>query len=837
MITSKRMPLFPRPLREGVGGGVGVGVALRVAIAIIALATSASFAACTVTEAKRKFEGSERTIITLENDRIIVEIAPDLEGRVISYKDKSKATSAFECLDDCPYHYGCRWEGKPFTYRIDSKGPDRAAVTVIGGGKVSVGNIHNIVGVDMTTPLDLSIERTMSIDPTSTRLRIDVKVANTGESVAPLFRYMVHAVYGQVAHMPNDIGMYWFLPTKSDIEVFSRKRGSAEMWQANSTPPNHPFNRWSPAGKKADKPRYDAGGWGGMLTSAGPAYIMYDVKDFDFMQYWYGGDAEWHFTFEPQTKAIDLKPGESTAFGFTLAYDSKDVAFTTKTIAFERPNVPAEATPGGTLLIKARATTVQDKPEQAKIAIEIKDPQNQSLLAKTVEGTVTPFVFTDLAAEVALPADCKLGKYSWTAKYDDGRELASGQIEVMTPADVEKRKTERAVAGIKTELETKLKQQQTENELMRKTERYWREGANLALTLRDADTWHSAIPVSAASVSVRRGVTPVLGRWEKNEAVRIKSLKPVASILPENAEKLVAALNADVGVARSLAADVNGKGIVALLADRAKNRAEVVRIADNGSAKRFGRFSDKPSETDDTIGSGARAVAVDRDGNIWVATNAWGGTSVFKLNQDKSPYEESIIGEKGAVKKFSPDGKLLGTISLLETPTDLLLAEADGVPVLLAPYRNVSAYHGAMVREGVQVISINEARRIGEIKISAASVTLDEAGRLWGADVAGHIACFAISGKKLFDVATSPAPAILDAKLPPGSPVPADVRADGKGGAVVLYTLKRKLSILGSDGKETSEAKVIDAAAGALQRIFITPAGPLVLGEKGLAKP
>src|SRR5436309_1152350 len=108
-------------------------------------ACGTAFSACTIIESKRVFEGSERKIVTLENERIIVEIAPELEGRVISYKDKSKKLSAFECLDDCPYHYGCRWEGKPFTYRIDSKTAERAAVTVMGGGKVSVGNIHNIV--------------------------------------------------------------------------------------------------------------------------------------------------------------------------------------------------------------------------------------------------------------------------------------------------------------------------------------------------------------------------------------------------------------------------------------------------------------------------------------------------------------------------------------------------------------------------------------------------------------------------------------------------------------------------------------------------------------------
>ena len=803
----------------------------------LVLFTSGLFAACSVREEKRKFEGAERTIVTLENDRIIVEIAPDLEGRVIAYRDKSKKTSAFECLDDCPYHYGCRWEGKPFGYRIDSKGPERAAVTVTGGGKVSIGNLHSIVGIDIANPLDLSIERTMSIDPNTTRLRIDVKVTNSGDGVAPLFRYMVHSVFGNIAHLP-EVGMYWFLPTKSEIEVFSKNRGNTEMWLASNggTTPEHPFNRWSPPGKKADKPRYEAGGWGAMLTSAGPSYIFYEPAEFDFMQYWYGGDSEWHCTFEPQTRAVDLKPGDSTSFGFTLAYDSKDVPFNTKTLAMEPPNVPAEAMPGATLTIKARATTVRDANEQVKIEIEIKDPQGKAILSKAVEGDVKPFEFTDLAAECMLPADAKLGKYAWVAKYADGKPLASGQIEVMTPAEVEKRKTERAIAGVKTEYEARIKNQQSELEFDRRVEQYWREGANLAVSLQNKETWmeSGALPASAVAISVRHGVTPVIGEWRKNEAVRIKSLKASAMNWPENAAKILATLGADVSSVRCVVPDATGKGLVALLVDKQKGKAEVVLLGEKGPGRRMGRFNEKPGENDDALGANARAVAVDHDGNIWVATNAWGNTSVFKLNQDKSPYEESITGDKGSVKKFAPDGKYLGAISLLDAPTDLVSADADGTPAMLVPYRNVSAYHGAMVREGVMVVSTMETRRIGEVKIPATSLSLDETGRLWSSDAAGHVACFAVNGRKNFDAPGSPAAAVPDAKLPSGSALPADLRPDGKGSVWVLYTLRRKLVEVGADGKEKGEGKSIDAAAGSLQRVIVTPAGVQVLSEKGL---
>src|ERR1700722_8465312 len=97
-----------------------------------------AIAQCQVRIGKRKFEGAERTIVTMENKKILVEIAPELEGRLIRYQDKTRPGSPLEWLDDCPYHYAGRWEGKPFTYRVDAQQPDRAAVTVMGGGKLAV---------------------------------------------------------------------------------------------------------------------------------------------------------------------------------------------------------------------------------------------------------------------------------------------------------------------------------------------------------------------------------------------------------------------------------------------------------------------------------------------------------------------------------------------------------------------------------------------------------------------------------------------------------------------------------------------------------------------------
>jgi hypothetical protein len=50
-------------------------------------------AACRLTTVVRKFEGAERKIVVMENDRILVEVVPELEGRVSRYVDKTKRPS------------------------------------------------------------------------------------------------------------------------------------------------------------------------------------------------------------------------------------------------------------------------------------------------------------------------------------------------------------------------------------------------------------------------------------------------------------------------------------------------------------------------------------------------------------------------------------------------------------------------------------------------------------------------------------------------------------------------------------------------------------------------
>jgi hypothetical protein len=329
-----------------------------------------------------------------------------------------------------------------------------------------------------------------------------------------------------------------------------------------------------------------------------------------------------------------------------------------------------------------------------------------------------------------------------------------------------------------------------------------------------------------------------VGLWQAAEAPRIRALAPApAPPWPADADKLLAALGADRPDVRDVAVAAGGKELVALLANPAKRRAEIVRLAGGRVAKRFAGFAEQPGESDDKLGAGARAVAVDADGNIWAATNAWGKTSVFKTNQDGSPFEESVVGEKGAAKKFSPDGKLLGAVPLLAPPMDLAIAKADDAPVVLATFRQVTSYHGAQVREGTMLIRAADAVRIGEVKAPAGAVCVDTAGRIWIADVAGHVACYDIKGRKLLDVAASAPPAVPDASLPAGSPLPVVLRAGGEGNVWALHTLARKLVVVTPAGEVSKDESKVPDSAGALHRFLVTAAGPVVVGASELWRP
>ena len=388
----------------------------------------------------------------------------------------------------------------------------------------------------------------MSIEPNSTRLKIDVKVTNSGEGVAPTFRYMVHAVIGQVPPMPGGRA-FWFLPTNRGVEFFDSARGDREMGLSagmGGAPLDSPFSRFTP-GHKSDKPRYEAGGWGAVLTSAGPLYIFYDPGQFDFMQYWFGGDAEWHFTFEPHTRPIDLKPGQTMQCSFSLAYDSRDVPFDGPTVSYEPPVVADVLMPGSPLKIQTRATTVRDRNEQAHLKFDVADAKGQPILSMPLSGEVQPFKLTALTADIKLPASAGLGAYHWRMTSGEGRELATGQFGIVTAEQQANRQTAKATAKLQAqieELKQQLGKQETEN---RRLTELWKDGMDLALTWNDPRFWPNHPPAAGSvTVSLDPAGVPVLGDWQSKEAARIKSLVAMPpAAWPADAEKILAALGAD----------------------------------------------------------------------------------------------------------------------------------------------------------------------------------------------------------------------------------------------------------------------------------------------------
>ena len=202
----------------------------------------------------------------------------------------------------------------------------------------------------------------MSIDAGSTRLAVEVRVTNVGESVAPSFRYMVHAVFGYVPPMAGRAGVL-VSAHRRRRRVLRHVRGGKEMQLPAAAPGGSSLQPFR-AGRKADKPRYEAGGWAAGLTSAGPAFMSYDPRQFDFMQYWFGGDCRVALVARAAQRAGRAEAGAIGRLLVRLAYDSRDVPFKTGTLAFERPEVPETMLPGGLLKVRARATTVQNKAEQ-----------------------------------------------------------------------------------------------------------------------------------------------------------------------------------------------------------------------------------------------------------------------------------------------------------------------------------------------------------------------------------------------------------------------------------------------------------------------------------------
>ena len=391
----------------------------------------------------------EDDVVTLENGRIQVQVAPGMGGNIIRFADKTKPVSPFSRLDDNFSSTG-NWEPAPFTVRIDDRGPNRAAVTLIGGGKLTPMPASSD---EKPAPTTIALERTMSIDGESSRLRVDVKITNTGDATIPMLRYMVHSLYSYKVLPGHNV--YAFIPSPTGVRLFDHDGIAKAQAQSQLIKAGHPFTRWSRPGEKLHKGRYQADGWMAMYCDTGHSYIYYDPAQFDFISLWNGTHpAEW-LSMEPNTKGVNLRPGESTSFTFTLAADSKDVPFAGETMICDPISVPDDVVAGGTLKVSYRAATVRDVPEMAEVVFSLSGPTQGNVrnlnqpavgLEQHRKLELRPFLLSDFPDDIKLSPEIVPGKYLWRVATASGVTLAKGNLDVITADERAKRQTARASA-------------------------------------------------------------------------------------------------------------------------------------------------------------------------------------------------------------------------------------------------------------------------------------------------------------------------------------------------------------------------------------------------------
>ena len=171
---------------------------------------------------------------------------------------------------------------------------------------------------------------------------------------------------------------------------------------------------------------------------------------------------------------------------------------------------------------------------------------------------------------------------------------------------------------------------------------------------------------------------------------------------------------------------------------------------------------------------------------------------------------------------------------------DLVCARGDDTPVLLATYRNVSQYHGAQVRQGVMVVRVADTMRLGAIKVPAGAVAVDGQGRIWAGDVAGHVGVYSRFGTKQLALPGSPKPAVPDAQLAKGTPLPARIRTAGKREAWALRIHSRNLVCVeaeGATGVKVARTFTVPKSTGVLKALYLTDSGPVVIGAEGIWRP
>ena len=375
-------------------------------------------------------------MVTLENPRIVVRVSPDAGGNVIvGYVDKSRTNGPFHRQDESFEAVG-QWKRSPATTcHIDARGPDRAAVTLIGTGTLIP---YPVAGQPHPVPTELTLTRTVSIDADSTAVHVAERIANTGTGTVWALRCMVHALYSYKV-LPGAT-VYAYLPTPDGIRLFDHEAIVKQNHVATLATEGHRYRRWSRPGDALVKARYPASGWLAMESDSGSSYLFYDPAQFDFVSLWSGTHpAEW-LVLEPHTKAVDLTPGQRVDFMYALACDGRDVPFREPTLVSDPPQVPGAATAGDTLTLGLRVTTVRTQPEPVQAMFRLYDHVGATVLTQTLRGTAQPFLYTDVAGTCTVPAGLKPGDYRWQMA-DAGGGSVTGRLEVVSAAEAAKRKT------------------------------------------------------------------------------------------------------------------------------------------------------------------------------------------------------------------------------------------------------------------------------------------------------------------------------------------------------------------------------------------------------------
>lgn len=362
----------------------------------------------------------EGTVLTLENSRISLEIVPDEGGNVLNYHDKQSlqflqnGDMPFERMDDDFGAIG-RWKPEPYSYKIDQNGPKKALVTLVGNGQ--------LIRPDLS-PIRLQVQRTISIDADSTRLKVDVVVTNKDTIIAPNLRYMIHDLYLQKM-LPGPMYRI-FLPSSRGVESFNYERLIKANYLVRTVPENHPFRQWSKEPEDLLKARYPALGWLAMQSASGHVYLSYDPKNFDFVTLWTGSHpAEW-LALEPHTKATDLAPGQSFQTSFMLALDAKDIDLLPSAIAIE--NLEVKQRSGEDFDLTIRAATFSDQAQNASLKWQVFDAKNKSVFGSQISLALQPFQFSD----VVIPGKTKWanGVYRWELTDKTGQKVGAGQFEI-----------------------------------------------------------------------------------------------------------------------------------------------------------------------------------------------------------------------------------------------------------------------------------------------------------------------------------------------------------------------------------------------------------------------